>query len=223
MKLIYGILGVIAEASGNMSRRRGNGVASNVGAIIICGFGCFLCIVRAIDDPVWWAWAGAIVCGAISGAFLLTSSLRHTVFQKVSGETLMPPRSDASLDPIPVRVIGVLHADEKQSRRWWNVPAVLRRLSNGEIGIEANLAQLTQLYGVTVSHSAKLWYWMPQRGSLTYQLGGLYVGFHAKPALKISFRDALRQNKQSSIVVAFENEAARDLGISHLSIESVSR
>lgn len=237
MRIVLGFLGWIAKMSGPMSRSSVNGMPSNWGVILFGGFIGFLLTSVAIEKGRSTELLFAIPCFLIALVFLISALLKHVIFQRTPPTASATPSangqpfSETSHTPNPttpltknngqpLRVTGKLRLNEKTAQRFLDIPASMARLDGGELAILSQIDASSRTYGVVTDSRVGLWLLMPQRGSVRWEEGLLYHGFHPAPALRISYNDALQKNKASSAVLSFDSEATRAAVLRELQLEA---
>ena len=204
MNPLYSLLGVVALASGKMSRFSINLIPSNwivIAGGALAGFGALSSYSIKRDAPTLLI--GLLLLG-VAMLFLLSSLLRHTVFQPTASSvgTGLGEDFDGSL-----LFTGKLRLQEKVARRFLAVPAQLVTLENGAPAFASNIDASSRMYGVVTSARRGMWLSIPRSGTVQMEEGLFYHGFAGVPALRLRYTDEL-DGSQNTIIAAFASPAA---------------
>ncbi len=217
MDLLYSLLGMVALASGKMSRFSVNLVPSNWGLMGACGIFGFICLGSFSSDHDLTTLMFGLFLWLIGLLFLVSSLLRHTIFQPQPASPSIPApgeRFDGSLI-----FTGKLRLQDKVARRFLAVPASLVTLENGSPAFASNIDASSRFYGVVTSARRGVWLSVPRRGTLQMEDGLFYHGLKGIPALRLNFTDEL-DGSQNSVIAAFASPTARDAARAQLGGQS---
>lgn len=220
MNPFYSLLGVVALMSGKMSRFSVNFIPSNWGLMAACGiFGLSSLSSYTIHrDPLSLLFGLLLLF--VGTLFLLSSLLRHTVFQPTGAAATSPVAPGAPFDG-SLRLTGKLRLQDKVARRFLAVPAQLVTLENGVPAFASNIDASSRMYGVVTSARRGMWLSVPRGGTMQIDNGLFYHGFTGAPALRLRFVEEL-DGSQNTIIAAFASPAEREAARALLSGQSAS-
>lgn len=158
------------------------------------------------------------VSGLLLAVFGLTFALKYVIFQKTA-PAMNVPGIPPAIDPqrgIDLRVTGKFVLDAKNSRRFLNVNAGLFRLETGDVALVSNIDASSRFYGVTTSKRVGLWsIVLSPNGLQKLELGRLYDGFGARPAVRIRYVE-VDSRSAASAILSFGSESERDMMIGEI-------
>lgn len=220
MNPFYSLLGVVALVSGKMSRFSINFIPSNWGLMAACGtFGLGSLSAYKANHDVSTLLLGLFLL-LVGGLFLLSSLLRHTVFQPTGQTSTAPSGASAAFDG-SLQLTGKLRLQDKVARRFLAVPAQLVTLENGVPAFASNIDASSRMYGVVTSARRGMWLSVPRGGTVQMDDGLFYHGFAGAPALRLRFVEEL-DGSQNTIIAAFASPAEREAARALLSGQNVS-
>jgi hypothetical protein len=172
---------------------------------------------RQPGNPVVGA-ALMVVFGLLSLAFIGTFLMKYVVFQKTGAETPSLSTAQAALTPeqhVDLRVTGRFALDQRNAKRFLNVPAAIATTGGGEMVIISNIDASSKLYGITTQKLAGLWTLVLQpTGLQQVEIGRLYDGLNIRPALRIRYREG--NSGTVSAILSFANAAERETVLNEL-------
>lgn len=166
-----------------------------------------------------------IALAGIGSLFVLLSLKRNIIFQRQKArpavpESLRPKVADAPAFSRALFLSGKMRLHSKCARRFLAMPAEFARLGDGTLALVTLTDASTYSDGGVSKSRAGLWLCVPKMNDLKVDEGRHFVGWKARPALRLRFGDALAKGRRSSVIVSFENEAARDLARENLNSET---
>jgi hypothetical protein len=116
----------------------------------------------------------------------------------------------AAADGVDMRVSGVFRLNEKLRQRFLSVPAVFAEMESGDKGLLANIDASVKLYEAATENRAGVWGIIIKSGTPEPPVYGThYVGWTARPAMRIRFTDAAT-GKRAVAVLNFATSQARE-------------
>ncbi len=219
MNPLYSLLGVVALVSGKMSRFSINFIPSNWGLMAGCGLFGLISLSSYIRDRDFSSFLLGLALLFVASLFLLSSLLRHTVFQPTGAQASEPNAASAAFDG-SLMFTGKLRLQDKVARRFVAVPAQLVTLENGAPAFASNIDASSRMYGVVTSARIGLWMSVPRATSMQVDDGLFYHGFKGAPALRLRFVEEL-DGSQNTVIAAFASPAERDAARALLSGQAV--
>lgn len=129
----------------------------------------------------------SLVTGIPALLLFITAINQYVVFRKMP---LLPGTPVGELpEKIDLRMTGRFVLDERNSRRFLDVPAVSGPAETGELLFVSNIDASSRFFGITTSKRQGFWVIAVQPGSLQApEPGVMYLGTAARPALRLRYR-----------------------------------
>lgn len=163
---------------------------------------------------------GAGVLGLVMVLFAMAIARKNLIFQRTPQNAHVLP--DPTTAPAPeggigLRVSGRFVLGEKLSQRFLNVPAAMGPIESGELAFVSNIDASKKFMGTVTEKRQGYWAVLARPETIQEpELGRLYLGLSAFPALKLFYTDAVTQ-KPASAVLSFPNEEHRLAMLNELS------
>lgn len=163
----------------------------------------------------WLPLAGEVALGSVALLLAAMSLGKNIVSQRQPSaaangalQSSQPAVAPATANKFTLSGPMRLHA--KCARRFLAMPAEFARLSDGALALVTLSDASTYGEGGVSKSRAGLWLCVPQPQGLKIQSGRQFAGWRARPTLKLRFADALKGGRNSSVILSFESESARD-------------
>jgi hypothetical protein len=173
---------------------------------------------RSPGDAMTWGLTTAL-SGILLLLFVITFLRQYIIFQKAGARVASMAGTPPAVMPgqgVDLRVTGRFVLDEKNARRFLDVPAGMVTLETGEPAFVSNIDASSKFMGATTVERKGLWAIIVQRDSLRDpDVGTLYVGLATRPALRIRYVDAATSRRETA-VLSCETESEREAVIAEL-------
>jgi hypothetical protein len=162
--------------------------------------------------------AVAILFGLASLAFIVTLLSNYIVFQKTGSDMPSAYTTQAALTPqqsIDLRATGRFVLDQRNAKRFLNVPAGIATGGGGEMVIVSNIDASSKLYGFTTQKLSGYWtIVLEPTGLKKVEMGQLYDGPQGRPALRVFYKD--HKSRTASAILSFANTTERETVLNEL-------
>jgi hypothetical protein len=167
-------------------------------------------IVASEKPATLWIWmAVATVAWLVALMMLLAVAFRYVVFRRTAAP---PPQTPIAPGPGKMRASGVFCFNEKERKRFFDVPVMPAEMASSDPALISYVDASESFMGAKTRDLAGLWAIIMKRGTLSEaQYGRLYAGMRIRPALRVSFVDAIT-GRSARVIVSFDSEAEREGG-----------